>query len=74
MQQLPSSGAVITDEIQLPRAETAPAAKSICTPSASHASMLWYVCGMSFEWGNTAEVCRVFSYPESLYVLEIYEG
>lgn len=46
MQQLPSSEAVIADEIQLPRAETDSAAKSTRTTTASHASMLWYVCGM----------------------------
>lgn len=68
MQQLPSSGAVIADEIQLPRAETASAAKSTRTPSASHASMLWYVVWY-VAWGIWRWSLRVLGYLESLRVL-----
>lgn len=65
MQQLPSTGAVIPDEIQLPIAETAAAAKSTRSPSASHANM---VC-VRYEWG-----LWVFGCLESLGLLWMYGG
>lgn len=71
MQQLPSSGAVITDEVQLPRAETTTAAKSTRTPplhhTLAHCGMcvvcaLSGVCGLEFEGvGVSGEFMRVIN-------------
>lgn len=64
MQQLPSSGAVIRDQIQLSRAETAAAAKSTRTPphhTRAAVVCVWYVvevegvcvCVFLMYWGQT---------------------